>query len=415
MDNVTHSLAGLALGEIIHRALPPASTPTRRTLLLSAAVAASNLPDLDLLLGHELPSPLGYLLMHRGHTHTLAFVVPQALLIVAATLLVPSARRLLRSDAIARIGLAIALVTGLVGHLGMDWLNSYGVHPFYPLDPRWYYGDAVFIVEPCLWILLGSAVVPSLRSRPLKWLIAFVMAGVPLYAAGAGLMPWSSLIVLAVVAMLFYMAHRHVHRRGASDAQRRLGIPVAGVVLALAFVAAQLRMSALARQRAADFVRTHVPNAELLDVAMTPLPANPICWTFHAIAADARAGTYAVRSGAVSIAPDLLAADACAPGLVGSPVAAVTPAVGLTRVADADLAELRRMANESCWLDAWLRFARIPLTDATHAEDVRFARPGGSSFTRLTLADFAGRPCPTNVPGWGYPRADLLGRTGSQP
>ncbi|WP_229507669.1 metal-dependent hydrolase [Massilia sp. Dwa41.01b] len=77
MDNLTHSLVGLALGELAHRVLPteadPARASTRRRLLLSCGALASNFPDLDLVLTPLLPDPFGYLLHHRGHTHTLLY------------------------------------------------------------------------------------------------------------------------------------------------------------------------------------------------------------------------------------------------------------------------------------------------------------------------------------------------------
>ena len=40
--------------------------------------------DLDLVLTALAPAPLGYLLHHRGHTHTLLYVLPQALTLLAA-------------------------------------------------------------------------------------------------------------------------------------------------------------------------------------------------------------------------------------------------------------------------------------------------------------------------------------------
>lgn len=153
MDNLTHSLAGLALGELTHRLLPVEADPqrasTRRRLLLVSAAVASNFPDLDLVLTGLAPEPLGYLLHHRGHTHTLLYALPQALLMLAAIwLLWPAARHLLRTNGAARLGLAATTVLGLLLHLGMDAMNVYGVHPFAPFDPRWFYGDMVFIVEP---------------------------------------------------------------------------------------------------------------------------------------------------------------------------------------------------------------------------------------------------------------------------
>ena len=91
MDNLTHSLVGLALGELTHRLLPSAADPARgevdasvrRRLLLTGAALASSFPDLDLVLTGLAPAPLGYLLHHRGHTHTLLYALPQALLLLA--------------------------------------------------------------------------------------------------------------------------------------------------------------------------------------------------------------------------------------------------------------------------------------------------------------------------------------------
>jgi inner membrane protein len=55
-----------------------------------------------------------------------------------------------------------ALLSAL-SHLLLDWTNNYGLRPFYPFNPRWYAGSIVFIAEPVLWLLLGSALlVPAL-------------------------------------------------------------------------------------------------------------------------------------------------------------------------------------------------------------------------------------------------------------
>jgi len=55
-----------------------------------------------------------------------------------------------------------ALLSAL-SHLLLDWTNNYGLRPFYPFNPRWYAGSFVFIAEPVLWVLLGSALlIPAL-------------------------------------------------------------------------------------------------------------------------------------------------------------------------------------------------------------------------------------------------------------
>ena len=59
MDNITHSVIGLGVGELLHRSLPPEPHPpaqrTRRALFLFTAWFASNAPDLDLVLTRLLP------------------------------------------------------------------------------------------------------------------------------------------------------------------------------------------------------------------------------------------------------------------------------------------------------------------------------------------------------------------------
>src|SRR5690242_5591542 len=107
MDNITHSVVGLALGELVERSLPQEADPlrsrTRRKLLLFTCWAASNLPDLDLVLTPLAGRPLGYLLHHRGYTHTLLWALPQLLALLALVwLLWPAARGLLHASATAR-------------------------------------------------------------------------------------------------------------------------------------------------------------------------------------------------------------------------------------------------------------------------------------------------------------------------
>ena len=158
MDKITQSLVGVALSET---AVRESATPAQRRLFLAAGIVSSNLPDLDLLYVGLTPPPLGYLLHHRGHTHTLVGLVVQGLLGWMLCRLAPAVRRLAAGD---RARLFALIVVGLLGHLLLDTTNSYGVHPFYPFDRRWYYGDAVFIFEPWLWLLVGLAAAWNARS-----------------------------------------------------------------------------------------------------------------------------------------------------------------------------------------------------------------------------------------------------------
>jgi len=165
VENITHSLVGATLAEL---ALPATATPAQRRIFFTAGVIAANLPDADLLYTRITAPPLGYLLHHRGHTHTLGGLVAQALLIGLIALFPPLRRR------IGTSGKRFAVLVGaaLLSHLLLDSWNSYGVHPFWPFNNQWFYGDAIYIAEPWLWILLGVAVVMNARSR-----ISRVMVG----------------------------------------------------------------------------------------------------------------------------------------------------------------------------------------------------------------------------------------------
>ncbi len=51
------------------------------------------------------------------------------------------------------ISFAVMAVVGVLLHLGMEALNSYGVHPYWPLEQRLgRTGDSVFIIEPLYWL-----------------------------------------------------------------------------------------------------------------------------------------------------------------------------------------------------------------------------------------------------------------------
>jgi inner membrane protein len=65
----------------------------------------------------------------------------------------------------------------------LDLLNNYGVRLLAPLDWRWFYGDAVFIVDPWLWLSLGLGIWVTRRrlsAGPAR--IALLLAAV--YIAG---------------------------------------------------------------------------------------------------------------------------------------------------------------------------------------------------------------------------------------
>jgi inner membrane protein len=164
VDNVCHTLVGAALGEagLKHR------TRYGNALLMVAA----NLPDLDVLVfATDVPA----VAFRRGWTHG---VLAQAVLPAALAAGVWAAARMRAAISPAtaprmdsRPGapaggvpplrlpwLLLLSYVGLYSHVLLDYLNTYGVRLLAPIDWRWFYGDAVFIIDVWLWLSLGAGV-----------------------------------------------------------------------------------------------------------------------------------------------------------------------------------------------------------------------------------------------------------------
>ena len=408
MDNLSHSVAGLLAGEIMHRSLAPEadenSHSLRRRLMLVTCALAGNFPDLDLVLTPLLPAPLGYLLHHRGHTHTVLYALPQMLLLAALTwALWPNARRLMRQSATARAGFLLALATGFALHLLMDYLNSYGLHPFHPIDSRWVYGDMVFILEPVFWLAFGVPMIMSARRTATRWLL--VPAALALAFFGwRGFLAWQSLAVLLAMMAVLALAGMKSH-----DGRPRLAPLLAGVALGLGFIAAQAGMSAQARQAVARHLQHADPQAVLLDAAMSAYPSNPVCWNFVAVERAAGQTSFRISRGIVSLAPAQMPVSSCPPAfLEGALPADATAAIALQARQETPLARLRELARKDCYFHDWLRFARMPWLERDSASDARYASSPRGNFSTLMLVEPGERGCERGVPQWGLPRADLL-------
>jgi inner membrane protein len=416
MDNLTHSVVGLGVGALIDRSLPAETSPdrgrVRSRMLLIVGCLASNFPDLDLVLTPLLDAPLGYLLHHRGHTHTLLAAIGEALLLLALVwLLWPAARRLLRDSPVARRGALLATGAGLLLHLGMDSLNVYGVHPFWPFDSDWYYGDLVFIVEPVFWIGFGVPLAALVRSPALRRLWLAVIALVPLGATMLGFMQWDSLAGLFLLALLLAWIQRtNDEHHGESRSQRGRIALTAGLAASMAFVGVQAIALHQARGIVAAELRRIDPGERLLDTALSAYPANPLCWSFVTVARSGEngAGTVHLRRGMLSIAPGLAPVSHCPARIAGPALEDAPPQLAWQLEDRTPVAALRALAAQDCRVNAWMRFARAPSLADGVATDVRWGEPGSRNFSTMVYGQDAGKPCPHPVPGWGYPRAELL-------
>ncbi|MGE0453810.1 MAG: metal-dependent hydrolase [Vicinamibacteria bacterium] len=164
MDNLTHSLTGLALARAGLGRFSKGAT--------LALVLASNLPDVDLVTAAS--GSAVYLEHHRGVSHSIVGAPLMALGLALGLRLFVRGSRLL-----PLLGCSLA---GVAGHVFMDLWTSYGTRVLSPFDRRWLTWDLVFIVDPWILALLLIAVLwkrgipqsPQIATTALGLVLAYV-------------------------------------------------------------------------------------------------------------------------------------------------------------------------------------------------------------------------------------------------
>jgi inner membrane protein len=419
VDNVTHTLIGLIAGESVdaharssERGLAP---PVRRTLLIVVAVIGSNSPDLDLLFSIRGPGPdaLAYVLWHRGYTHTVLGCLALALALYGCTeaWLRWKRQRPSRRDRALLIGTAF-FATAL--HLVMDYLNSYGVHPFWPVENRWSYGDSVFIVEPLYWAA-AAPLLFWLRSRVAQVLFALVLASAVALGVATHLVSIASCLVLATSAAALIAIGARVSHRSAARISA-----AAALAVTLTFVAA----GRSAAHRAEALAHAAFPEQRMLDHVLTPLPVNPLCWDLLLL--QTQGDRYLARHAILAVAPRAVSAEEC-PAFAGEehsaplePVSAPdSESVRWLGEFEMSSDRLQIDVESDCTAAGFMVFVRAPFVSRLgNGErlrvlgDLRFDRGKERSsfevqlapqnYTRDTPAS-CGRAAP-----WIAPRADLL-------
>ena len=414
MDNITHSLAGVLVAELaldVRRRMgrgEPDERTTRAAWITS--IIANNAPDLDLILTPLTGGRLGYLVHHRGHTHTLALVPIVALLPVLLGW-IDSRRQ--RAPFDTRFQALLALV-GCCVHIALDFGNSYGVHPFWPLNNAWFFGDTLFIIEPLLWVVMAAPLV--LGSKKLLPRVAFSfppLLAIVLAAVSGVVLPPFVAVLGALTPLLIVLGGRLLR------AQRML---LAGA-LTLVVIGVFASQSLVARGRSSEVLHAAFPDALLHDVALSPMPANPFCWT--GIAVMTEGDWLSNRRIAVSTWPSVMSAEGChtdppmrttaprVPTALRSPVD-----VWMIDEARAPLGRLRSLYRDDCVAEAYLRFARVPYLvereDARVLGDMRYDRSEEIEWVELALPrSETHAACPPLVPGWTPPRLDVLNEPGT--
>ncbi len=175
MDPIAHTFTGAALA---------ASGLRRATPLATAAlILGANAPDIDILaaFGPDFSS----VAHRRGWTHGLPAIAVFPFLLTGLLLFWDRfvRRRFDSAAAAIRAGPLLSVAAlGVATHPALDWLNNYGMRWLMPFDGRWFYGDALFIIDPWVWLALGGPLflmharrVSSLAAWCVFWLLASVL------------------------------------------------------------------------------------------------------------------------------------------------------------------------------------------------------------------------------------------------
>ena len=190
MDNICHTLAGLALAE--------AGLKKRTALGTATLLIGANVADVDALsyFWGKLPA----LAFRRGWTHGVLGVLVWP---VALTVLMLAWDRWVRrrrhpeATPASPEGLLVLATVAVLSHPLLDLCNTYGVRLLMPFSGRWFYGDALFIVDPWVWLALLLGILVSRaaarrnapqpeRAARIALLGSFLYASI-MFVSGAGL------------------------------------------------------------------------------------------------------------------------------------------------------------------------------------------------------------------------------------
>lgn len=265
MENVSHTLCGLALARAGGDRLGPLATP--------AIVIGANLPDIDAV-GMLWGGHTWYLHHHRGLTHSVVGLFALSFLLTACLLAVSRWRQY---EGVRPRNLWAAAALGLASHLALDALNTYGVRPWLPFSGTWYYGDIAFILDPWMWLLFGfGAILGSPHREPHHTKTWWALVGVAVLFMLTRTLPQAP-PVAAMWGLL--MASVLVARWRGAGLERPRRLAGTGIGLAVLYLITLCALDRIADHRARDAVTAQ--GHTVLSSTTHPQPAVP--WWFASV------------------------------------------------------------------------------------------------------------------------------------
>ncbi len=398
VDNLTHSLIGAGVAEAAGK------RSAARPWYYFASILANNAPDSDVFIPLFIHGDrkVTSLLNHRGHTHTYFGSLILSLLCYGIVLGVARllGKRFNKTEKRWIFGLSLL---GNILHILADSFNSYGVHPYWPLDASWHYGDFIFIVEPWIWLALAPALFFAAKTRVAKTFFAGVLVLLVGIAWRVPLLNLPARIAIFAATFLLPLIYRQI----AANKRIFAAFGMLGFIL-LVFAGAKV------------FVKNEIAklHENFYDAAISPLPGNPFCWS--AFLLSSTSDDYRIKIATLAPFAHVMHADRC-PSIGITDTTAPLKKVSMPNSENivwhgefrGKLQDLRLLADKSCRARAVFRFMRMPFWLKINENewilgDLRFDRSKAVGFTEFLIDLREGNKCPPGVPGWTAPLAPLL-------
>jgi inner membrane protein len=275
MDNLSHSLIGLAAAKAGLEKLSPGTT--------ALCLLAANAPDGDIVTAF-FGGRWVYLHHHRGITHsivgTIALAIAFPLVFYLGDLLIARIRK--RAPSVKLVGLILASLIVSATHPLMDWTNNYGVRFLLPWNSRWFYGDFAFIIDPVIWLTLGGAAF-LLTSKSKKQIAAWLpIVLIPTYLVFFGPTNRGGLTNATFLRVFWVLAMAALVVLFIKEAGKRWGarVPIAAFGIVLVYLSGLFVLHTVAL-RQAQFEASSIASQHserIVEVAAMPMLANPFHW-----------------------------------------------------------------------------------------------------------------------------------------
>jgi len=268
MDPLTHTLVGANLS---------ATRLGEKTRFATAAlVVGANLPDVDgvcYFIDRDLA--LGF---RRGWTHGVLALVVLPFVLTGILMLIdrqrPGERRV---D--PRWMLALSTIA-VWTHPSLDWLNTYGLRWLMPFSGKWFYGDAVYIMDVWLWLALGVGYLVG-RQATAGVLIPGLLIGGWIVRTVIRRSPEHLPLLLGVIA-IFVLALLWKAPVSKPVLARRFA--TAALVLATTYIAARIALNRVTESTVAKELTAR--GDDIVEVMAGPHPIDPLSWTIVARTRD---------------------------------------------------------------------------------------------------------------------------------